>query len=339
VDGTLYYVHSDLLGSTVALSDAAGGAVGRVQYDPYGEVLTSTLPVTLTDRLFTGARFDGTIGLYQMGTRWYDPALGRWMQPDTIVPEPGNPQDFNRYTYVRNNPVTYRDPSGHCIPGVNCPGDLYGDRIAGPIRRTPTPGATPTLPPGGLPMPWATGMPIPTPTPQATWGEDLLEREPDYRGVSVEVGVPTLVIVVGAGLSEVGLPEVGLPIVLIGTILDLNPVTGPVAIGGAFEWDVYGHHYGSVQASWGHAWPLWPVAVNVYGVRIFTEGNRPAIEQEVTEFVPGWSIGAGGSFGYGGGLVWNPNFGTDFPGTAGLQTGWAIPLQAGISIGYAFQID
>ena len=47
--GTLYYVHSDLLGSTVAVSDASGQAVGRVQYDPYGEVITSTLPVTLTD--------------------------------------------------------------------------------------------------------------------------------------------------------------------------------------------------------------------------------------------------------------------------------------------------
>jgi RHS repeat-associated protein len=98
--------------------------VGRVQYDPYGEVLTSTLPVTLTDRLFTGARFDGTIGLYQMGARWYDPALGRWLQADSIVPELGNPQALNRYAYVCNNPVIYTDPSGHCIPGVDCPGDL-----------------------------------------------------------------------------------------------------------------------------------------------------------------------------------------------------------------------
>jgi len=49
VDGSLYYVHSDHLGSTVAVSDASGQAVGHVQYDPYGEVLTSTLPVTLAD--------------------------------------------------------------------------------------------------------------------------------------------------------------------------------------------------------------------------------------------------------------------------------------------------
>jgi hypothetical protein len=55
VDGSLYYVHQDhpstssghSLGSTVAVSDAAGGEVGRVQYDPYGEVLTNTLPLPL----------------------------------------------------------------------------------------------------------------------------------------------------------------------------------------------------------------------------------------------------------------------------------------------------
>jgi hypothetical protein len=37
------------------------------------------------------------------------------VQPDTVVPEPGNPQDFNRYTYVRNNPLRYTDPTGHYI--------------------------------------------------------------------------------------------------------------------------------------------------------------------------------------------------------------------------------
>ncbi len=39
------------------------------------------------------------------------------------MPEPGNPQSLNRYSYVNNNAVRYTDPSGHCIPGVNCPGD------------------------------------------------------------------------------------------------------------------------------------------------------------------------------------------------------------------------
>jgi hypothetical protein len=59
-----------------------------------------------------------------MGARWYDPALGRWLQADSIVPEPGNPQALNRYTYVYNNPLRYTDPSGHWI-FEGGPGDPY----------------------------------------------------------------------------------------------------------------------------------------------------------------------------------------------------------------------
>jgi hypothetical protein len=50
-----------------------------------------------------------------MHARYYHPALGRFVSADTIVPEPGNPQDLNRYSYTRNNPVRYTDPSGHFI--------------------------------------------------------------------------------------------------------------------------------------------------------------------------------------------------------------------------------
>ncbi len=46
--------------------------------------------------------------------------LGRFIQPDTIVPEPGNPQALNRYSYVGNRPTVYIDPDGHCsTPSVN----------------------------------------------------------------------------------------------------------------------------------------------------------------------------------------------------------------------------
>ncbi len=43
-----------------------------------------------------------------------DLGIGRFISPDTIVPDPVNPQQFNRYTYSLNNPVKYLDPSGHC---------------------------------------------------------------------------------------------------------------------------------------------------------------------------------------------------------------------------------
>jgi hypothetical protein len=45
--------------------------------------------------------------------RRYDPALGRFISADTVVPEPGNPQALNRFSYCYNNPLRYVDPTGH----------------------------------------------------------------------------------------------------------------------------------------------------------------------------------------------------------------------------------
>jgi hypothetical protein len=44
--------------------------------------------------------------------RYYDPTIGRFISPDTIVPAPANPQSLNRYSYCLNNPLKYVDPSG-----------------------------------------------------------------------------------------------------------------------------------------------------------------------------------------------------------------------------------
>jgi RHS repeat-associated protein len=79
---------------------------------PYGAERWSsgTLP---TDYRFTGQRFDSYTQLTIMGSRWYDSELGRWISPDTIVPDPANPQSLNRYSYTLNNPLRYTDPSGH----------------------------------------------------------------------------------------------------------------------------------------------------------------------------------------------------------------------------------
>ena len=53
------------------------------------------------------------MGLMHYRDRCYAPALGRFIQADTVVPEPGNPQDLNRYAYVRNNPLKYTDSTGY----------------------------------------------------------------------------------------------------------------------------------------------------------------------------------------------------------------------------------
>ncbi len=80
---------------------------------PYGEIRWNN-GTNVTDFGFTSQRNDGYIKLIDYGARWYDPVLGRFISPDTIIPDPANGQSFNRYTYVYNNPLKYTDPSGHC---------------------------------------------------------------------------------------------------------------------------------------------------------------------------------------------------------------------------------
>lgn len=48
-----------------------------------------------------------------MNARYYDPNTNRFLTLDSIVPDPTNPQSFNRYSYVRNNPINFTDPTGH----------------------------------------------------------------------------------------------------------------------------------------------------------------------------------------------------------------------------------
>ena len=47
-----------------------------------------------------------------MGGREYDPKLGRMLSADPFVPDPTATQSFNRYSYVRNNPLSFTDPTG-----------------------------------------------------------------------------------------------------------------------------------------------------------------------------------------------------------------------------------
>jgi hypothetical protein len=53
--------------------------------------------------------------------RFYDAYITHFSQPDPIIPDPSNPQSFNRYSYALNNPIRYNDPSGHCADAVTMP--------------------------------------------------------------------------------------------------------------------------------------------------------------------------------------------------------------------------
>jgi RHS repeat-associated protein len=114
----LFFFHSDHLGSTTKLSDRFGVLEpdSTARYYPFGDYRTEPT-AGITDRGFTGHEQENLaandLGLIYMQARYYVAALGRFASADTVVPEPGNPQSFNRFSYVRNSPVKLVDPSGH----------------------------------------------------------------------------------------------------------------------------------------------------------------------------------------------------------------------------------
>jgi RHS repeat-associated protein len=109
----IIYRHGDHLGSSVLVTKASGSAealvLSRAVYAPYGGAVAGIPP----ERGFNGRRRDGATGLYDYGARWYDPAMGRFLQPDSLVPDPLRPSSLNRYAYAEGGPVDRVDPSGH----------------------------------------------------------------------------------------------------------------------------------------------------------------------------------------------------------------------------------
>lgn len=131
------YWHRDHLGSVAAVTDVNGAVQERYAYDPFGKrrftdgrldangtlvadhpdgaELAAGTKLHDTDRSFTGHEHLDDVGIVNMNGRIYDPLLARFMQPDPKLKELYNLQNFNRYSYVLNNPLRYTDPTGEII--------------------------------------------------------------------------------------------------------------------------------------------------------------------------------------------------------------------------------
>jgi len=102
---------------TVQRPDLNRNVATNNYYYPYGGNRGGAFS-NLSTKRFTGQYHESSLpggeGLSYYNARWYDPQVGRFLSADTIVPGSNNPQAFNRYSYVFNNPVRYTDPTGHC---------------------------------------------------------------------------------------------------------------------------------------------------------------------------------------------------------------------------------
>jgi RHS repeat-associated protein len=126
----IFYIHTDYLGSWLAITDGTGTVKNRYSYDAWGRPRDPSTwllkPITVTnallnlnkmqprfDRGYTGHELMAGFGLINMNGRLYDPYLQRFLSPDNEIQDPSNAQNYNRYSYCLNNPLRFTDPSGN----------------------------------------------------------------------------------------------------------------------------------------------------------------------------------------------------------------------------------
>jgi RHS repeat-associated protein len=130
----LRYVFQDHQGSTRTVLDAQGQVKARRDYAPFGEDVGAVgtragmagyNSTDETRQQYAGTERDRETGLDHTPWRKYDSAAGRWTSPDPYNGSMslGDPQSFNRYAYVNNDPVNHTDPSG--LNAVS-PGTRFG---------------------------------------------------------------------------------------------------------------------------------------------------------------------------------------------------------------------
>lgn len=106
---TVEYIHTDALGSPVAVSDAGGTVVERTVYEPYG----ASVGGEPTDGPgYTGHVSDSATGLSYMQQRYMDPRLGVFLSVDPVTAYEQPVGQFNRYRYANGNPYRFTDPDG-----------------------------------------------------------------------------------------------------------------------------------------------------------------------------------------------------------------------------------
>ena len=104
---------------TWALSGTLPACEQDIDYYPYGGVEEDYCPVVSQNYRFTGKEHDAESGLENFEARYDASSIGRFMTPDDGSDQTvDDPQSWNLYAYVRNQPLRYVDPTGHGDQGA-----------------------------------------------------------------------------------------------------------------------------------------------------------------------------------------------------------------------------
>lgn len=129
----LHRIGSDLWGTPTSVIQNGSMNFTARRMDPFGNPRGQALPNWPTDRGFHTGTHDEVTALVQMGARYYQPSIGRFLSVDPLI-DHLDPDQIHGYAYANNNPLAYSDPSGLfvCAPdGIN----LCADQ---PAKQQPT---------------------------------------------------------------------------------------------------------------------------------------------------------------------------------------------------------
>ena len=116
-NGTKYYYIFNVQGDVIGILNQSGSQIVSYQYDPWGKVLSvsgseaSTIG-QLNPIRYRGYYYDTETGFYYLQSRYYDPTVRRFLNPDTLILEDAK---IDLISYCKNNPVNYVDPSGNVV--------------------------------------------------------------------------------------------------------------------------------------------------------------------------------------------------------------------------------
>jgi RHS repeat-associated protein len=138
-----YYYHNDHLATPQKMTDSSGAVVWSADYKPFGEA-TITVSTVTNNLRFPGQYFDSETGLHYNYYRDYNPAIGRYLEPDPLLlPFVRNTETYflvsafamtpgrlHAYLYVGNNPVNWIDSKGLIQSSGSGPSNYPGSAVA-----------------------------------------------------------------------------------------------------------------------------------------------------------------------------------------------------------------
>ena len=124
-NGVQYWYQKNMQGDVVRILNSYGRVVAIYTYDAWGKNLQITDKdgndvsgnpnhiANINPFRYRGYYYDTETGWYYLNARYYDPNVGRFLSPDTILGANGGLQGYNLFAYCNNNPVMFADPSGN----------------------------------------------------------------------------------------------------------------------------------------------------------------------------------------------------------------------------------